>query len=171
MKAGRKGAKSETDGPAGGDGEKLIHADELETLTGLSDRRHRQLAKDGWFPAPSKSQYVMVPTLQGIFRYYREQGMKDTPKAKLTTAQEEGHRLRNRLRELEVEREAGTLRPVDDLREAYRVSMEPLKQSLDGMPDGLATRCNPTDPDLAREALRQWVQRTRDQIALACSAA
>lgn len=143
----------------------LIHADKLEALTGLTDRRHRQLAKDGWFPPPKMSQYEMVPTLQGLFRYYREQGDKETPKAKLTAAQEEGQMLRNRLREMEVKEASGQLMSRDALDELYRVTAEPLKQALDSMPDALAMRVNPGDPSHATEVLRNWSNGLRRQIA------
>ena len=49
-----------------------IHADKLCALTGLTDRRHRQLAKAGYFPPPSMSEYQLAPTIKGMFRYYRE---------------------------------------------------------------------------------------------------
>tara|TARA_Y100001934_G_scaffold169279_1_gene201184 strand:+ start:3270 stop:3797 length:528 start_codon:yes stop_codon:yes gene_type:complete len=53
-----------------------ISSAQLCTLTGLSDRRHRQLAGDGYFPPPIKGQYQFAPTLQGLFRYYRDQQSK-----------------------------------------------------------------------------------------------
>lgn len=49
-----------------------ISAEKLSLLTGLTDRRHRQLAADGWFPRPERGQYELVKTLQGMFRFYRE---------------------------------------------------------------------------------------------------
>ena len=49
-----------------------IHADKLCALTGLTDRRHRQLAKAGYFPPPSMSEYQLAPTIKGMFRYYRD---------------------------------------------------------------------------------------------------
>ena len=48
-----------------------ISAEKLCALSGLTDRRHRQLAKDGWFPPPVRGQYQLIPTLQGMFKYYR----------------------------------------------------------------------------------------------------
>lgn len=49
-----------------------ITADKLCSLTGLTDRRHRQLAAAGYFPAPERALYVLTPTISGILRYYRE---------------------------------------------------------------------------------------------------
>jgi len=50
-----------------------ISADDLEALTGLTDRRHRQLAKEGYFPPPERSQYQLTATIHGMFKYYAEQ--------------------------------------------------------------------------------------------------
>ncbi len=55
-----------------------IAGDELCELTGLTDRRHRQLAKDGFFPPPLRGQYQLMPTLRGLFKFYREVRAKDT---------------------------------------------------------------------------------------------
>lgn len=52
--------------------QETIHGDELEKLTGLSDRRHRQIAKAGYFPPPVKGMYQLVATLRGMFKYYQE---------------------------------------------------------------------------------------------------
>src|SRR6266576_3364715 len=49
-----------------------ISADKLCQLTGLTDRRHRQLATAGCFPPPYRGQYELSPTLQGLFKHFRE---------------------------------------------------------------------------------------------------
>jgi hypothetical protein len=53
--------------------EQTISADKLCSLTSLTDRRHRQLAKEGYFPPPERGQYKLTATIQGMFRYYAEQ--------------------------------------------------------------------------------------------------
>lgn len=58
------------------DPKQLISAEKLCALSGLSDRRHRQLAGDGYFPPPIESQYQLVPTISGLFRYYREHNQR-----------------------------------------------------------------------------------------------
>ena len=50
-----------------------ISSERLCQFTGLTDRRHRQLADEGFFPPPIKGQYQLTPTIRGLFRYYREQ--------------------------------------------------------------------------------------------------
>ncbi len=55
------------------DAAQSLSAERLCTLTGLTDRRHRQLAAEGFFPPPIKGQYQLTPTIQGMFRYFRDQ--------------------------------------------------------------------------------------------------
>jgi len=57
-----------------------ITAEKLCALSGLTDRRHRQLAKEGYFPNPVESQYQLTPTIQGLFRYYREHNQRTKEK-------------------------------------------------------------------------------------------
>jgi hypothetical protein len=52
---------------------RTISADELCGLTGLTDRRHRQLAKDGWWPAKEPGGWRRDETLAGVIKYFREQ--------------------------------------------------------------------------------------------------
>jgi len=54
--------------PSGG----MIDAEKLCSLSGLTDRRHRQLADQGYFPPPIKGQYQTTPTITGLFRFYKE---------------------------------------------------------------------------------------------------
>lgn len=49
-----------------------ITADKLCAITGLTDRRHRQLASSGYFPPPVRGEYQLGPTLRGMFKFYRE---------------------------------------------------------------------------------------------------
>lgn len=58
------------------DAPQTITAEKLCALTGLSDRRHRQLAREGYFPPPIDSVYQLGPTITGMFRYYREIGQR-----------------------------------------------------------------------------------------------
>ncbi|HNQ89032.1 MAG TPA: hypothetical protein PKM73_10495 [Verrucomicrobiota bacterium] len=45
---------------------------QLARLSGLTDRRLRELAVEGWFPKAVEGHYELVPTIQGLLRYYRE---------------------------------------------------------------------------------------------------
>lgn len=76
-----------------------ISSAELREFTGLTDRRHRQIADAGYFPLPVKGMYEREKTLKGMFIYLRELLAKKDPelqkeerelkKAKRETAQEE----------------------------------------------------------------------------------
>ena len=70
--------------------EPTLTADKLCALTGLSDRRHRQLAKAGYFPPPKRGEYQLSATIKGMFSYYRELGQKKTQ----TDEEIKGERLR-----------------------------------------------------------------------------
>jgi hypothetical protein len=48
-----------------------VSKDWICSITGLSDRRIRQLSHDGYFPAPIRGVYQTEETLKGLFRYYR----------------------------------------------------------------------------------------------------
>ena len=49
-----------------------ISITQLSKLSGLTDRRLRELASEGWFPKSNEGHYQLVPTIQGLLRYYRE---------------------------------------------------------------------------------------------------
>lgn len=49
-----------------------LRADELSDITGLTDRRIRQIAAEGYFRPPVESMYETVHTLSGFIRYQRE---------------------------------------------------------------------------------------------------
>jgi hypothetical protein len=50
-----------------------IAGDKLCELTGLTDRRHRQLAAEGYFPPPVQGYYLANDAIRGLFRYFRDQ--------------------------------------------------------------------------------------------------
>jgi hypothetical protein len=53
-----------------------IDTAQLMRLSGLTDRRLRELAEEGWLPRPNRGEYSLVPTIQGLLRYYRERDAK-----------------------------------------------------------------------------------------------
>jgi hypothetical protein len=59
-----------------------ISSKKLASITGLTDRRHRQLADQGYFPAPIRGLYETTATLSGLFRYYHELARKKNDKLK-----------------------------------------------------------------------------------------
>jgi hypothetical protein len=51
--------------------EPRISASELTEITGLVDRRFRQLSADGWFPQGEHGQYQRNATLIGLVKYFQ----------------------------------------------------------------------------------------------------
>ena len=50
-----------------------ISVEQLVKLSGLTDRRLRELADEGWFPRPVRNQYPLVEAIAGLLRHYRDQ--------------------------------------------------------------------------------------------------
>lgn len=81
----------------------LVSAETLCGITGLTDRRHRQLASDGFFPSPVRGEYQFVPALKGLFRYFREQLHGSTGKSNIND--EKLRKLREEADKLALENE------------------------------------------------------------------
>ena len=45
-----------------------IDTAQLIRLSGLTDRRLRELAREGWLPAPDNGRYQLVAAVQGLIR-------------------------------------------------------------------------------------------------------
>lgn len=78
-----------------------ISGDELCSLTGLTDRRHRQIAKDGYFAPPLRGEYERQAALRGMFRYFREA----REKAGATLASERLRKLKEDADKVAIENE------------------------------------------------------------------
>lgn len=117
-----------------------IHADKLCALTGLTDRRHRQLAKAGYFPPPVMSEYQLAPTIKGMFQYYREQNAKkDTTYDKAKTREKDA---KARLAEMAADIQEGKLLTVDDVSEANSSILTALVSRFCNFGDGVANVCH-----------------------------
>lgn len=105
---------SETKGTEGTEaGRGMVSSATLCELSGLTDRRHRQLAAEGFFPPPVRGQYPLRATIAGLFRYYRELQQKRGA----TLAQKREKKLDNEniLLELEIAKEEGQLISVEEM--------------------------------------------------------
>lgn len=49
-----------------------ISATQLAKLSGLSERQLRRHSDDGWLPRPVRNEYLLVPAIRGLLRYYQE---------------------------------------------------------------------------------------------------
>ncbi len=63
-----------------------ISAQGLMALTGFGDSWHRKVAARGYFPPPVDGKYVLVATLQGLFKFQRE--LTEKAKGQLAAKQE-----------------------------------------------------------------------------------
>ncbi len=50
----------------------LVKIQDAELLTGLGERRLRQLATEGFFPQPIENRFALVELVQGVLAYYRD---------------------------------------------------------------------------------------------------
>ena len=115
-----------------------ISNERLCTLTGLSDRRHRQLADDGYFPPPIKGQYQLTPTIQGMFRYYRElqnRGNDEFAMERLRKTRAEAN-----LAELKLSRERKESLEAQSVFKAWENILLTLRQKLLALPTKISPR-------------------------------
>jgi len=115
-----------------------IDAEKLCALTGVTDRRHRQIAKDGYFPPPLNGQYQFAATLQGLFRYYRELSKKrhssieDEKRKKLTAER--------KIEELKLARMMGNSLEAESVVRAWQGVVMIARQKLLGLENKISGR-------------------------------
>jgi hypothetical protein len=61
---------------------RTISAETLCSYTGLTDRQHRNIAKNGYFSPPYRGRYPEDATLKGMFKYLQEINRKKSDSAK-----------------------------------------------------------------------------------------
>jgi hypothetical protein len=65
---------------------------------------------------------------------------------------------------LETQTKARTMIGLDEVNEVFSRHLGGLRQLMDSLPASLAAKCNPSDPDLAREVLEDGVAQIYAQI-------
>lgn len=115
-----------------------MHADVLCAVTGLTDRRHRQLAKAGYFPPPIGGEYQAVKTLAGVFKYLRElqakaQGTLEEEKLKKLTAE-------RHMAELKLAKESKAALDADAVFRAWENIVLTIRQKMMALPSKTAPR-------------------------------
>lgn len=115
-----------------------LTADKFCQITGLTDRRHRQLAKAGHFPMPKKGIYEMTPTLAGFVRYLRAQ----TEKAEGTLEEERLKKLtaERHMAELKLAKERKAALDADAVFRAWENIVLTIRQKLMALPSKTAPR-------------------------------
>lgn len=105
-----------------------ITAEKLCALTGLTDRRHRQLAGEGYFPPPIKGVYQLTPTISGMFRYYREANQR------ITRSLAEDKSLKTKreieLLELKIAQQQKRLAPIERVQAVWDSSCAGIRQAI-----------------------------------------
>jgi phage terminase Nu1 subunit (DNA packaging protein) len=116
-----------------------IRSDELCLLTGLTDRRLRQLAQQGFYPPPNRGVYQREETLRGLFRYYKESQERETAALR---QEEIGYtRARRRKTELELEQAIGAVVPMECVDFVFANVWLPFRQRLYIIPRDAAYDC------------------------------
>ena len=138
-----------------------IAAETLCTLTGLTDRRHRQISKDGYFPPPHNGQYQFTATIQGLFRHYRELSQKrnssteDEKRKKLTAER--------KIEELKLARMMGNSLDADSVVRAWQGVVMIARQKLLGMENKVSGRLGFDDHQ--RQELRKEIEEALTELS------
>ena len=96
---------------------KELSAEVLCSWTGLTDRRHRQIADEGYFPPPMGGVYQLTRTIQGMFQFYREQA--DKSKGRLSELRSANLEKQNRRLDIEIARAEGEMIEMREVDEAF----------------------------------------------------
>jgi len=120
-------------------GANLIHASALCSLTNLSDRRLRQLAKEGYFPPGRNGVYQKNETLKGLFKFYQEQEARAAEE--LRKEEVAYTRARRRKAELELEEKIGAVVPTEVADYCFANIFVPFRQRLYRLPIDVSYDC------------------------------
>ena len=95
-----------------------ISGEKMESFTGLTDRRHRQIAKAGYFPSPKDGMYDGNLAIRGMFKYYAETRGEE----KQNLSQEKYLKLKadRQLAELKLSQGRAEVVGADDVADALR---------------------------------------------------
>jgi len=101
---------------------------DLCRITGLTDRRHRQLAEAGAFPGPIDGKWKLLEVFQGLLRHYRTAAERKTD----ALAAEELRRTRAEadLAEMKRDRMAGRLIELDAAAELWTEALGEIRNVI-----------------------------------------
>ena len=119
-------------------GEGEISAETLCEITKLTDRRHRQLANDGYFPPPINGLYQMVPTLTGVVNYLRE--LADRNADSMADEKLRKTRAERQLAELKLSRERKESLDAQAVFKAWQNILITIRAKLLALPTQLSPR-------------------------------
>lgn len=113
-----------------------ISSDKLCSFTGLTDRRHRQLAKEGVFPPPIGSQYDHDATLVGLFKYFRTKQESST--GGMAEAKLKREQAKARTAEVEAKKAEESVIDVSEAKRGFSRMAVVIKAKLLAIPSSMA---------------------------------
>lgn len=140
-----------------------LTASELCEITGLTDRRHRQLADAGYFPAPSRGVYEAVPTMKGVGRYYREQIQKKTGTYNESKAREKAAKAR--LAEADADERDEKLLSVETVSATNSAILTAFVTRLCNFGDGIGNICHQQSAEFISERINASLRSALREVA------
>jgi len=121
-----------------GDPSEVLTAEKFCQITNLTDRRHRQLAGEGYFPPPIKGNWQLTPCLQGMVKYLRElaeKNLEEMAAEKLKKAKAD-----RKLAELKLSRERKESLDATSVIKAWSGILLTIRQKLLALPSKVSPR-------------------------------
>jgi hypothetical protein len=123
-------------------------SEEFSSLTGLTDKRHRQLAKEGWFPPPEDGRWKTAPCIRGMFKYYRVMSEWNERKTNVE--------LKNQLLQIAVKAKLREYIPAAEVRRFMARMVSGAKARALAIPNAVAPRIAPmTDSAAIAELIHE----------------
>lgn len=135
-----------------------IGGEELCKLTGLTDKRHRQIAKAGYFPPPENGLYQLRPTFAGLLKYYRDSSSRKTRAGTLDAAKLSKEQAKARLAHLEVERLEGKLLELSLVQQTCGNICTAFTNRLANFGDGLASICHQQPGEFVAQRINEGLR-------------
>ena len=115
-----------------------LTAEKFCEITSLTDRRHRQLADQGYFPPPINGVYQFTPCLSGMVRYLRE--MADRNSDSMADEKLMKTRAERQLAELKLSRERKDSLDAQAVFKVWENILLTVRQKLLALPSKLSPR-------------------------------
>lgn len=133
---------------------KTVTGSELETMTGLSERRLRQLADAGHIPQPTKGSWSHPDTIKAVVTHYRTR-KADSP---LNAARLKKLETETELLAVQLAEEQGRLVPVEELAERMQAYLRNVRDA--------ALNCEVIPEETRREILGELATMLRDALCV-----
>ena len=118
--------------------EDQLTAEKFCVITSLTDRRHRQLAGEGYFPPPINGVYQLTPCLAGMVRYLRE--LADRNSDSMAEEKLRKTRAERQLAELKLARQRKESLDAQTVLKAWETILLTIRQKMLALPSKLSPR-------------------------------